>query len=110
MGMRLRLHGSVQGIGFRPWVGRLAREFGLRGRVANTPDGVWIDVFGADAALAGFRARVAAPPLPGAGVESIQTARIAGRYLPFGPYLALGIGIALLHWDHVLRWLAVWTH
>jgi leader peptidase (prepilin peptidase) / N-methyltransferase len=37
--------------------------------------------------------------------RSLQTARIAGRYLPFGPYLALGIGIALLHWDHVQRWL-----
>jgi leader peptidase (prepilin peptidase)/N-methyltransferase len=37
--------------------------------------------------------------------RSLATARIAGRYLPFGPYLALGIGIALLHWNHVERWL-----
>jgi len=33
--------------------------------------------------------------------RSIRVARIAGRYLPFGPFLALGIGIVLLHWDHV---------
>ena len=32
---------------------------------------------------------------------SIKIARIAGRYLPFGPYLALGIGIVLLYWNHV---------
>ncbi len=37
--------------------------------------------------------------------RSLASARIAGRYLPFGPYLALGIGIALLHWSHVERWL-----
>jgi len=36
--------------------------------------------------------------------RSLQAARIAGRYVPFGPYLALGIGIALLYWNHVLRW------
>lgn len=35
--------------------------------------------------------------------RSVQVARTAGRYLPFGPFLALGIGIALLHWDHVVE-------
>lgn len=34
----------------------------------------------------------------------LELARIAGRYLPFGPYLALGIGIALLAWNHVVTW------
>lgn len=36
--------------------------------------------------------------------RSIRIARIAGRYLPFGPYLALGIGIVLLYWKDVLTW------
>ncbi len=35
----------------------------------------------------------------------LNIARIAGRYLPFGPYLALGIGIALLAWNHVAKWI-----
>jgi len=47
------------------------------------------------------RARGGRKPL----ARSLATARVAGRYLPFGPYLALGIGIALLHWNHVQRWL-----
>lgn len=34
--------------------------------------------------------------------DAIRTARIVGRYLPFGPYLALGIGIVLLDWKDVL--------
>jgi leader peptidase (prepilin peptidase)/N-methyltransferase len=33
--------------------------------------------------------------------RSLRVARIAGRYIPFGPYLALGIGIVLLYWNHV---------
>lgn len=37
--------------------------------------------------------------------RSLATARVAGRYLPFGPYLAMGIGIILLHWNHVQQWL-----
>jgi len=34
--------------------------------------------------------------------RSLAIARIAGRYLPFGPYLALGIGITLLYWNDVV--------
>lgn len=33
--------------------------------------------------------------------RSLVVARLAGRYLPFGPFLALGIGIVLLHWEDV---------
>ena len=33
--------------------------------------------------------------------KSLQVARVAGRYVPFGPYLALGIGIVLLYWNDV---------
>ncbi|MBI5362263.1 MAG: prepilin peptidase [Planctomycetes bacterium] len=38
--------------------------------------------------------------------KSLRVARVAGRYLPFGPYLALGVGIALLHWNDVARLLS----
>jgi len=33
--------------------------------------------------------------------QRLALARIAGRYLPFGPYLALGVGIALLCWNDI---------
>jgi leader peptidase (prepilin peptidase)/N-methyltransferase len=35
-----------------------------------------------------------------------RVARIAGRYVPFGPYLALGIGIVLLYWTKLAALLA----
>ncbi len=33
--------------------------------------------------------------------QALAVGRIAGRYLPFGPYLGLGIGMVLLAWNHV---------
>ena len=33
--------------------------------------------------------------------KSLRVARVAGRYVPFGPYLALGIGLVLLYWREV---------
>lgn len=36
----------------------------------------------------------------------LRVARVAGRYLPFGPYLAIGLGIVLLAWKDVERLLA----
>jgi leader peptidase (prepilin peptidase)/N-methyltransferase len=38
--------------------------------------------------------------------HSVRVARIAGRYVPFGPYLALGIGIVLLYWTDLAALLA----
>ncbi len=35
--------------------------------------------------------------------KALAVGRIAGRYLPFGPYLGIGIGFALLAWDHLVR-------
>ena len=37
--------------------------------------------------------------------KALHVARIVGRYIPFGPYLAVGIGIALLYWNDVISWL-----
>lgn len=34
--------------------------------------------------------------------QSLRVARVAGRYVPFGPYLAIGIAIVLLYWDRVI--------
>ena len=49
------------------------------------------------------RARQRRRPLSNRGSsQALRTARVLGRYLPFGPYLALGIGIVLLDWKDVL--------
>jgi acylphosphatase len=37
--VHLVIHGRVQGVGFRAFVSRRAREHGVRGEVRNRPDG-----------------------------------------------------------------------
>lgn len=45
---RVTVNGQVQGVGFRPFVYRLARQFGLTGFVRNSPEGVVIEVQGSN--------------------------------------------------------------
>jgi hydrogenase maturation protein HypF len=63
--LRVRVHGTVQGVGFRPYVYGLAGSLGLAGFVLNDSHGVLIEVEGAAAEVDEFLARLAdeAPPL-----------------------------------------------
>jgi hydrogenase maturation protein HypF len=63
--LQLCVSGTVQGVGFRPFVHRLACELALGGWVQNRSGTVWIELDGEDAALAAFCVRVIrdAPPL-----------------------------------------------
>ncbi|MBU7585411.1 MAG: carbamoyltransferase HypF [Nostoc sp. TH1S01] len=61
----IRVRGTVQAVGFRPTVYRLAKAGGLRGDVCNDGEGVLIRVSGSEEALAEFVARLQqeCPPL-----------------------------------------------
>ncbi len=62
---RARVEGTVQGVGFRPYVYRLANELDLAGYVLNDSRGVLLEVEGPAAAVERFLARLEpeAPPL-----------------------------------------------
>ena len=61
----IRVHGTVQGVGFRPTVYRLAKACGLKGDVCNNGQGVLIRALGTEAALTEFiqKLQQECPPL-----------------------------------------------
>ena len=63
--MRVTIEGIVQGVGFRPFVYRLAAAGRLAGWVRNTPAGVLLEAEGDEQAIATFLRglREEAPPL-----------------------------------------------
>jgi hydrogenase maturation protein HypF len=77
--VHVRVEGVVQGVGFRPFVHRLAGELGLAGFVRNDARGVEIEAEGASEALARFLAglRDGAPPL--AVVDAVRAVDVAPR-------------------------------
>ena len=71
----VQVRGVVQGVGFRPFVFRLARAHGLTGWVLNGADGVRIHAEGAEAALGDFLRELEAHPPPAARIAALEVAR-----------------------------------
>jgi hydrogenase maturation protein HypF len=68
---RLRVAGVVQGVGFRPFVHRLATELGLSGHVGNDTRGVFVEVEGGPAEVARFEERLVTDGPPMAKIFSV---------------------------------------
>ncbi len=66
------VRGAVQGVGFRPFVYRLATELGLTGWVLNFAQGVFIEVEGERATLDQFRLRFDKTKPPRAIIHSAE--------------------------------------
>ena len=77
--VRLQVQGTVQGVGFRPYVFNLALAHGLSGYVRNEPDGVVLELEGPvqelPAFIDDFRAHL--PPL--AQVDSLEYSEIPAQ-------------------------------
>jgi hydrogenase maturation protein HypF len=75
--LRFRISGVVQGVGFRPFVYRLARERGLAGFVLNDGSGVLVEAEGPSPSLQDFAAslREEAPSL--ARVQAVAVEHVA---------------------------------
>ena len=70
--LRVAIRGAVQGVGFRPFVYRLAKELVLTGNVANTAQGVLIEVEGPPETLQTFLLRLADEHPPLAAIYSLE--------------------------------------
>ncbi|MCB1955257.1 MAG: carbamoyltransferase HypF [Rhodocyclaceae bacterium] len=71
---RIRVRGVVQGVGFRPFVFRLAQEMGLSGWVRNDGEGVEIEAQGPRGDISALMARLVGEAPPLARVDSVMSA------------------------------------
>ena len=67
----IRVRGNVQGVGYRPFVYRVARETGVAGWVRNDPDGVLIRAEGSPRDLARFHEALRAEAPPSAAIDEM---------------------------------------
>ncbi len=74
---RVRVHGTVQGVGFRPYVFRLAGELELAGWVLNDAHGVLLEVEGAPGRIDAFLSRLPTEAPPLALVERVEFSPLA---------------------------------
>ncbi|MCC6131837.1 MAG: carbamoyltransferase HypF [Acidobacteria bacterium] len=75
--LRMELGGAVQGVGFRPFVYRLATRLGLSGWVLNGTSGVVLEVEGPRLLLEDFRRGVLDEKPPHSRVDSITESWLA---------------------------------
>lgn len=70
------IRGAVQGVGFRPFVYRLAGEMEICGWVLNTPQGVFLEAEGEKAILDHFLVRLQSEKPARASIQSLECTRL----------------------------------
>lgn len=71
--LKLSIRGAVQGVGFRPFVYRLAKELNLAGWILNSPQGVSIEAEGRRPGLDTFLRRLRSELPPRAFIQSLES-------------------------------------
>ncbi len=71
--VKLALRGAVQGVGFRPFVHRLATELAVTGWVNNSPQGVFVEAESPRPTLEQFLRRLEAEKPPRSSIQSMET-------------------------------------
>ncbi|HYD42525.1 MAG TPA: carbamoyltransferase HypF [Anaeromyxobacter sp.] len=81
LGRRITVTGTVQGVGFRPFVYRLAHELGLAGWVRNDAAGVTVEAFGPADALDALERRLSSGAPPAARVTTLHASPLSDEPL-----------------------------
>lgn len=74
--IRTEVEGIVQGVGFRPFIYRLASKYGISGWVRNTPAGVLLEAEGAEENVRAFLRDISAEAPPLALITSVRSKKI----------------------------------
>ena len=83
MRLRMVIRGAVQGVGFRPFIYRLAHSLGLTGWVSNSTQGVFIEAEGNQAELEAFLLNVTKEKPPRACIQSLESSFLDPRGYTF---------------------------
>ena len=70
--VHIAVRGAVQGVGFRPFIYRLASDMGLSGWVLNSPQGVFIEAEGTKNRLDEFVLRIEKERPPRSSIQSLE--------------------------------------
>ncbi|MFM6209704.1 acylphosphatase, partial [Planktothrix sp.] len=71
--LQLKIQGTVQGVGFRPFIYRLATQLNLTGWVNNSVQGVYIEVEGLRENLEQFQRRLQQEKPPQSEIQSLDS-------------------------------------
>lgn len=71
--LKIMIRGAVQGVGFRPFIYRLAIDLNLKGWVNNSASGVFIDVEGNQENLDTFLKRIPQEKPPRSQIQALET-------------------------------------
>ncbi len=74
--IRMTIHGTVQGIGFRPFVFRLAHDLSLGGWIANTSRGTLLELEGSREKIYAFQKRIPAEFPPFGNIQTMTATHI----------------------------------
>lgn len=105
VGKRIEIKGIVQGVGFRPFIYTLAKQFKLNGWVKNTSNGVIIEVDGETTSVDQFIQHITSSPPPLAHIDTLESfdippnghkdfqiyesESIQGAFVPISPDMAI---------------------
>ncbi len=73
--VHVEIRGIVQGVGFRPFLNRLAEKYGVTGWARNTSGGVEAELEGGAEKISGFLREIRENPPPLSVVESVDAAK-----------------------------------
>jgi len=82
MALSIRIHGLVQGVGFRPFTWHIATELGITGSIWNDAEGVVIQAWGNEAALADFQHQLMSQMPPLARIDHIEISSLVANNAP----------------------------
>lgn len=77
--LRIQIRGAVQGVGFRPFIYRLAIDLGIVGWVKNSAEGVWIEIEGTRSQLDLFLLKLEQEKPPHSLIQQLQVSSLVPR-------------------------------